>query len=472
MACWRWAELAPGGLLGLLQPGVGQGEELLGVVLERLARELGERARPGARGPPRQAAPPARRRPRRRWSSSATEPGPLRLGRPRGTPTGRCSSWTDRRADARLGVGQRASAVRASAEQSRGAAALATRATPSPAAAPAINPMTSSGDQVHAAERTGGVMSLPGDPPVATREVTGPGVGRGSGTVASADDGHARYPGDVAFRIGNRRETAVGSGDDAESSGGPADVGGRRRAPRRDRHRRHRRGTGRRGDSAQPPSLKRDRPALRAGLRPGRRGHRRRHPRPPGRRPGGGQAARPARRDRRPADPRDRRPGPGAAGGRRRRHSRSAASWSPCCGCSPTSSATATWPSTSPAGPPGGSGPRCRPGAAAWSSAWARWPPPSGAAPPTPSPSARSTGASHVDDLDDELDDLHVTLTAELVAGTMPLPGGHRAGHGGPLLRALRRPRRQPGPAHGRPGGRRARAGRRSGAGLTRGGLV
>ncbi|HLG67839.1 MAG TPA: PhoU domain-containing protein [Acidimicrobiales bacterium] len=31
-------------------------------------------------------------------------------------------------------------------------------------------------------------------------------------------------------------------------------------------------------------------------------------------------------------------------------------------------------------------------------------------------------GASHVDDLDDELDDLHVTLTAELVAGTMPLP--------------------------------------------------
>lgn len=31
-------------------------------------------------------------------------------------------------------------------------------------------------------------------------------------------------------------------------------------------------------------------------------------------------------------------------------------------------------------------------------------------------------GASNVDDLDDELDDLHVTLTAELVAGTMPLP--------------------------------------------------
>jgi len=32
------------------------------------------------------------------------------------------------------------------------------------------------------------------------------------------------------------------------------------------------------------------------------------------------------------------------------------------------------------------------------------------------------SGCSQVDDLDDELDELHVTLTAELVAGTMPLP--------------------------------------------------
>jgi phosphate transport system protein len=31
-------------------------------------------------------------------------------------------------------------------------------------------------------------------------------------------------------------------------------------------------------------------------------------------------------------------------------------------------------------------------------------------------------GGTHIDDLDDELDDLHVTLTAELVAGTMALP--------------------------------------------------
>ena len=30
--------------------------------------------------------------------------------------------------------------------------------------------------------------------------------------------------------------------------------------------------------------------------------------------------------------------------------------------------------------------------------------------------------ATSIDDIDDELDDLHVTLTAELVAGTMSLP--------------------------------------------------
>ena len=30
--------------------------------------------------------------------------------------------------------------------------------------------------------------------------------------------------------------------------------------------------------------------------------------------------------------------------------------------------------------------------------------------------------AVNIDDIDDELDDLHVTLTAELVAGTMSLP--------------------------------------------------
>jgi phosphate transport system protein len=33
-----------------------------------------------------------------------------------------------------------------------------------------------------------------------------------------------------------------------------------------------------------------------------------------------------------------------------------------------------------------------------------------------------AAAATSIDDLDDELDDLHVTLTAELVAGTMPLP--------------------------------------------------
>jgi len=33
-----------------------------------------------------------------------------------------------------------------------------------------------------------------------------------------------------------------------------------------------------------------------------------------------------------------------------------------------------------------------------------------------------AAGAVFVDDLDDEMDDLHVTLTAEIVSGTMPLP--------------------------------------------------
>jgi phosphate transport system protein len=32
------------------------------------------------------------------------------------------------------------------------------------------------------------------------------------------------------------------------------------------------------------------------------------------------------------------------------------------------------------------------------------------------------TAAAYVDDLDDEMDDLHVSLTVEVVAGTMPLP--------------------------------------------------
>ena len=33
-----------------------------------------------------------------------------------------------------------------------------------------------------------------------------------------------------------------------------------------------------------------------------------------------------------------------------------------------------------------------------------------------------ANAATAIDDLDDELDDLHVTLTAEVVSGTMPLP--------------------------------------------------
>lgn len=34
----------------------------------------------------------------------------------------------------------------------------------------------------------------------------------------------------------------------------------------------------------------------------------------------------------------------------------------------------------------------------------------------------QASGAAMVDDLDDEMDDLHVSLTVEVVAGTMPLP--------------------------------------------------
>ena len=70
-----------------------------------------------------------------------------------------------------------------------------------------------------------------------------------------------------------------------------------------------------------------------------------------------------------------------------------------------------------------------------------------------------SEAAALIDDLDDELDDLHVTLTAELVAGTHAPARGGRDGDGGPLLRALRRPRRQPGPPPGDPRRRRSRAG-------------
>ncbi len=66
--------------------------------------------------------------------------------------------------------------------------------------------------------------------------------------------------------------------------------------------------------------------------------------------------------------------------------------------------------------------------------------------------------ATSIDDLDDELDDLHVTPDRRAGGGHHAAAGGDRAGHGGPLLRALRRPRRQPGPPDVHPGGRRTRA--------------
>ena len=88
---------------------------------------------------------------------------------------------------------------------------------------------------------------------------------------------------------------------------------------------------------------------------------------------------------------------------------------------------------------------------------WAKWPQLS--AETADAFAERSANAaSSIDDLDDELDELHVTLTG---AGgrNHAAAGGDRAGDGGPLLRALRRPRGQPGPSHVDPRDRWPRAG-------------
>ena len=63
----------------------------------------------------------------------------------------------------------------------------------------------------------------------------------------------------------------------------------------------------------------------------------------------------------------------------------------------------------------------CLPGAGGSSSGWVKWPFPCGGPPPTPMRNGRRWGlpGRH---LDDEMDDLHVSLTVEVVAGTMPLP--------------------------------------------------
>ena len=62
------------------------------------------------------------------------------------------------------------------------------------------------------------------------------------------------------------------------------------------------------------------------------------------------------------------------------------------------------------------------PRAGGWSSAWARWRRRIWRSTADAFAERSLAGADHVEDLDDEMDDLHVTLTAELVAGTMPLP--------------------------------------------------
>ena len=92
------------------------------------------------------------------------------------------------------------------------------------------------------------------------------------------------------------------------------------------------------------------------------------------------------------------------------------------------------------------------------SSGWARWPPPSGGRRRTPSPSGRRMRPLH----------RRPRRRARRPArhpdrgagrGDHAAAGGDRAGHGGALRRALRRPRRQPGPPHVDPRDRRPRAG-------------
>ena len=59
-----------------------------------------------------------------------------------------------------------------------------------------------------------------------------------------------------------------------------------------------------------------------------------------------------------------------------------------------------------------------------------------------------SPGATEqLESLDDEMDDLHVTFIAELVAAGIAVEGRDRAGSRGTFLRAPRGPRRQPRPA-------------------------
>ncbi len=60
--------------------------------------------------------------------------------------------------------------------------------------------------------------------------------------------------------------------------------------------------------------------------------------------------------------------------------------------------------------------------ARAWWSGWARCAARCGGSPPTPSANARPPGPPDVEALDDELDELHVALTAEIVGGSMALP--------------------------------------------------
>ena len=187
-------------------------------------------------------------------------------------------------------------------------------------------------------------------------------------------------------------------------------------------------------------------------LRPGGRRRGRCHPLPARRGPRGGPGPGRERRDDRRPLPRGRAAGPEPAGPSAPPAPTSCATWWPCCACCPSSSAVATWPSTCRAAPCAASASSCRPGPAGLVEqmgevACEMWRATADAY------ADRAPVADEVEELDDELDELHVTLTAEIASGSMALPGGHRGRPGGPFLRALRRPRRQPGPPHRRHGG-------------------
>ncbi len=448
MACCRWARSPSGRLLGLLSRAVGQGEELLGVLLQRLAGQLGER--------PQQALPvllpaPARSAAAcRRCSTSAAsrsfsasdggERRPLggQLG---GLAPGGLAGLLEQRLGG-AGVGRRPALAHGVHHEARGQPDHQAD-EPGPTTRPAVTAghhpsLAGTSPSLWRCHRAVLHGRFPGQPGQRTGGVS-------HGTVA-------RW----SFRLGgSRRPPQAPPAPSRTARPASGHAGGRRRPPGRSvASRRAPR------PSDLPPVAGRDRPDLRAGLRAGGRGHRRRHPRPAGRRPRGGQAAGPARRDGRRAHRRDRRRWPseqlvdGDTTPDERRELVAVLRMLPDLDRNGDLAEHIARRAARGLGRRD-VGPQPR----AWSSAWARWPP----------TIWRSTADAFAER---SVTGANVRRRPRRRAGRPPrhphrraggrdhaAAGGHRAGHGGPLLRALRRPRRQPGPPHGGPGGRRPRAG-------------